>query len=161
MYTEAELLVWLEKNKIACERMEHPPVFTCEEAARHRPTRGAVSTKNLFLRDRKGVFYLLMTDCSKKLDLRSLAARLNTTKLHLASPEAMLACLGVTPGAVTVLALINDTQHQVQLWIDADIWNRETYLCHPLVNTATLVMSLNDLKHFFVLTGHIIHMIEV
>ncbi|HPH95069.1 MAG TPA: prolyl-tRNA synthetase associated domain-containing protein [Anaerolineaceae bacterium] len=161
MYTEAELLAWLDQNHLTFERMEHPPVFTCEEAARHRPSRGAVSTKNLFLRDRKGVFYLLMTDCSKKMDLRALAARLNTTKLHLASPEAMLDCLGVTPGAVTVLALINDTQHQVQLWIDGDIWERERYLCHPLVNTSTLIIPINDLKRFFVLTGHGVHLIQV
>jgi Ala-tRNA(Pro) deacylase len=65
-----------------------------------------------------------------------------------------MALLGVTQGAVTVLGLVNDHDHQVHLCVDAGIWDGKYYLCHPLVNTATLVLSKDDLLRFFALTGH-------
>ncbi len=62
--------------------------------------------------------------------------------------------LGLTPGSVTVLALVNDPGHRVRLLVDQDYWPSEAYLCHPLVNTATLVIEHEDLVRFFELTGH-------
>jgi Ala-tRNA(Pro) deacylase len=62
--------------------------------------------------------------------------------------------LGVTRGSVTMMALVNDIGHEVDLWIDDEIWRGEQFLCHPLVNTATLVMPKPELMRFFILTGH-------
>jgi Ala-tRNA(Pro) deacylase len=62
--------------------------------------------------------------------------------------------LGVTPGAVTVLGLVHDTSHAVQLVVDEEIWMASQFLCHPLVNTATIVLARSDLLRFFDLTGH-------
>ena len=62
--------------------------------------------------------------------------------------------LGVTRGAVTMMGLVNDTEGQVELWIDAEIWQAEYFLSHPLVNTATLILSKTELERFFALTGH-------
>ena len=66
--------------------------------------------------------------------------------------------LGVSSGAVSMLGLINDVNHHVELWIDADVWKGENFLCHPLVNTATLVLSKESLERFFKITGHVIHL---
>jgi Ala-tRNA(Pro) deacylase len=66
--------------------------------------------------------------------------------------------LGVTRGAVTMMGLANDTEHQVELWIDAEIWQSQTFQSHPLVNTATLVLSKAELERFFALTGHTVHL---
>ena len=99
-----------------------------------------------------------MTDCDRKLDLKELGHLLQASKLHFSSEGSLLEILGLTPGAVTVLALINDTDHRVQLWIDSQIWQYANFLCHPMVNTATLVLTKGDLERFLEHTGHEIHL---
>ena len=158
--TEAELNNFLDQHGFVYQRIEHPPVFTCEQADQYRPDLPGVSTKNLFLRDKKRRFYLVMTACEKKLDLKKLGQALNATKLHFGSEESLLDLLRLTPGSVTVLGLVNDQRHQVELWIDQEIWQAEYFLCHPLVNTATLVLSKADLLRFFDLTGHTLHFVS-
>jgi Ala-tRNA(Pro) deacylase len=59
-----------------------------------------------------------------------------------------------------MMGLVNDTERQVELWIDADIWHSEYFLSHPLVNTATLVLAKSELERFFTLTGHALHFFE-
>jgi len=66
--------------------------------------------------------------------------------------------LGVTRGAVTMLGLVNDVGHTVELRIDSQVWGSDTFLCHPLVNTATLVLSKKSLEQFFALTGHTVRL---
>jgi len=62
--------------------------------------------------------------------------------------------------SVTMMGLTNDTEHQVELWIDAAIWQGEYFLSHPLVNTATLILPKAELERFFVLTGHAFRFFE-
>ena len=68
--------------------------------------------------------------------------------------------LGVTRGSVTMMGLANDVEHVVELWIDAEIWQSDYFLSHPLVNTATLILSKAELERFFALTGHELHLFE-
>lgn len=152
--TEEDLLSFLEEKKIPYQRSEHPPVYTCEEAERYQPQMGGVSTKNLFLRDRHGKHYLVVTDCGRSLDLKSLGQKIDARKLHFGSEEELLRLLGVTRGAVTMLGLVNDAAGEVKLYIDSQIWPAEVYLCHPMVNTATLALKREGLERFFALTGH-------
>jgi Ala-tRNA(Pro) deacylase len=159
--TEAQLLEFLDAHQIPYQRVEHPPVYTCEEAERLRPPLPAVSTKNLFLRDRQGTFYLLMTACEKRLDLKRVGNLIGASKLHFGSEEMLSQLLNLTRGSVTVLSLINDTGHRVQLWIDAEIWRQNSFLCHPLVNTATLLLSKSSLERFFELSGHGVNLIDM
>jgi len=159
--TEAQLLEFLDAQQIQYQRFEHPPVYTCEEAERLRPRLPAVSTKNLFLRGRQGTFYLLMTACEKKLDLKRVENLIGASKLHFASEEMLSELLNLTRGSVTVLGLINETEHRVQLWIDAEIWQQDNFLCHPLVNTATLLLSKSSLERFFELCGHGVNLIDM
>ena len=158
--TEAELYRFLDEQKIVYQRIEHPPVYTCEQADQYRPNLPGVSTKNLFLNDKKRRFYLVMTACEKKLNLKMLGQALDAPKLHFGSEESLMALLHLTPGSVTVLGLVNDLHHQVELWIDEEIWKEDYFLCHPLVNTATLVLSKADLICFFGLTGHTVHLVS-
>jgi Ala-tRNA(Pro) deacylase len=153
--SEQDFLKFLDDSHFVFERFEHPAVFTCEEAELHRPDRPAVSTKNLFLCDKKGRrFFLAVTSCEKTVKLDSLSSQLNAPHLRFGSEENLMRLLGVTRGAVTMMGLANDTEHQVELWIDADIWQGEYFQSHPLVNTATLVLSKSELERFFKLTGH-------
>ncbi len=156
VHSEEELLKILDEQGIGYRRVTHPPVYTCAQAEVEWDEMGGASTKNLFLRERGGRFFLVMTDCHKRLDLKALARQIGAAgRLVFGSPEELLEKLGLTPGAVTALALVNDPDHQVQLVIDEDIWAGECFLCHPLVNTATLVMTRCDLLRFFDWTGHL------
>jgi Ala-tRNA(Pro) deacylase len=153
--SEKEFLEFLNAHPFAYQRIEHPAVFTCAESELHRPQLPAVSTKNLFLCDKKARrFFLVVTACEKTAKLDAVAAQLGISNLRFASEENLYRLLGVTRGAVTMMGLANDTGHQVELWIDAEIWQGEYFLSHPLVNTATLILSKTELERFFVLTGH-------
>ena len=152
--SERDLLAYLDRQSIPYKHTTHPPVYTCEQAEQYRPVLPGVSTKNLFLRDKKRCFYLLMTACEKQVDLKQLGIQQEAAKLHFGDEGSLQDLLGVTPGAVSVLGLVNDRSHQVKLWVDSSIWEGENFLCHPLVNTATLVVSRADMLRFFRLIDH-------
>lgn len=155
MHTEPTLLAYLDSHDIPYRRFEHPAVFTCAEAEMHRPLPEAVSTKNLFLCDKKARrFFLMVTDCEKTIDLAGLSGQTGVSHLRFASEANLARLLGVGRGSVTMLGLVNDSAHQVELWIDAGIWSAELFQSHPLVNTATLLLKRADLERFFALTGH-------
>ncbi len=158
--SENEFLAFLDASHFVYQRIEHPAVFTCAEAESHRPAVPSVSTKNLFLCDKKARhFFLAVTACEKTLKLDGLAIRLGVPHLRFASQENLQRLLGVTRGSVTMMGLVNDAEeHQVELWIDSEIWQAEAFLSHPLVNTATLILSKAELERFFVLTGHAYHL---
>ncbi len=159
--SEQDFLEFLNANHFIYQRVEHPAVFTCAEAELHRPKVPAVSTKNLFLCDKKARrFFLVVTSCEKTVKLDALSPQLGVAYLRFASEENLQRILGVTRGAVTMMGLANDTGHLVELWIDADIWQGENFLSHPLVNTATLVLSKTELERFFALTGHSLHIFK-
>jgi Ala-tRNA(Pro) deacylase len=161
MMTEQEFLAFMDSNGFMYQRIEHPAVFTCAEAELHRPKSPAVSTKNLFLCDKKARrFFLVVTACEKTVKLDKLSSQLGVAYLRFGSEENLMRLLGVTRGAVTMMGLVNDTECQVELWIDAEIWPGEYFLSHPLVNTATLVLSKTELERFFALTGHAPHFFE-
>ena len=158
-----DIHAYLDTHGIAYTRFEHAPVYTCEEAAREVPVEAdAVQTKNLFLRDKKGRrHWLLVTTCEKPVDLKALAPRIGADNLSLASPDRLARYLGLTPGSVTVLGLVNDPRHEVQLLVDADCWRADAWRCHPLVNSATLVISRPEIERFIASTGHEARVIEV
>lgn len=154
--SEREFLQYMDANQFVYERLEHPAVFTCEEAEQYHAGIEAVSTKNLFLCDKKKRhFFLVVTSCEKTVSLESLAVRFGASHLRFASEENLGKLLGVGVGSVTMLGLVNDAEQRVDLWIDKEIWNGEYFLCHPLVNTATLVLSKGELERFLALTGHV------
>src|SRR5512138_2830554 len=161
MMTEQEFLAFLDANRFVYQRSEHPAVFTCAEAELHRPSLPATSTKNLFLCDKKARrFFLVVTSCEKTVNLEALSPQLDVPYLRFASEANLFRHLGVTRGAVTMMGLANDDEHQVELWIDSEIWQGNTFLSHPLVNTATLVLAKSELERFFTLTGHTPHFFE-
>jgi Ala-tRNA(Pro) deacylase len=161
MMNEKEFLEFLDTHGFVYQRIEHPAVFTCAEAELHRPAQPAVSTKNLFLCDKKARrFFLAVTACEKTVKLDNLAKQLGVANVRFASEENLMRQLGVTRGSVTMMGLANDVEHVVELWIDAEIWQSEYFLSHPLVNTATLILSKAELERFFALTGHELHLFK-
>jgi len=157
-----DIYSFLDQNGITYERFDHPAVFTCEEAARLKVDIPGGSTKNLFLRDKKGKSNILVVvGHEKKVDLKELASLLNVDKISFASPERLKKYLGVDPGAVTLLGLINDKDRCVEVVFDEDVWKEDQLQCHPLVNTATLVISHEGIEFFLKETGHEYRIIAV
>ena len=145
----------LARLGVTYERYDHAPVFTCDEAAAAVPDSDAVQTKNLFLRDKRGRRHvLLVTTCAKAVDVKRFADQIDADHLSFGSSERLEKYLGVTPGSVTVLGLITDTSNAVELYVDTDVWQAERWRCHPLINSATLVLSRGDVEKFLAGTGH-------
>lgn len=150
-----DIFQFFQDHGLDYQRCDHPPVFTCGEANEQVPELPGAKTKNLFLRDGKGRrHFLVAVGQDKTVDLKGLAGRLGLGKLGFASERRLETYLGLTPGAVTILGVINDPDHHVELLIDEQLWQSQAFQCHPLVNTSTLVIKKNDLERFFELTGH-------
>jgi len=153
---------FLAEHDIEYERHDHPPVFTCEEADRLVPPLPAAKTKNLFVRDRKGrSHFLVVVGYEKVVDLKALSSLLGASKLSLASPERLRRYLGVDPGSVTILGVVNDPDKEVEIIMDEGLWDSKAFRCHPLVNTSTLVISREDLQRFLDTTGHKIWILNI
>jgi Ala-tRNA(Pro) deacylase len=137
-------------------------VFTCEQAERLVPDLPAAKTKNLFLRDNKGRrHFLVIVGHEKTVDLKALRDLLGSSKLSLGSAERLQKYLGVTPGAVSLFALVNDVNKEVELIFDKELWQARTFRFHPLVNTSTLVISRENIERFLGVTGHEIQILKV
>lgn len=107
----------LDQLAIPYQRIDHAPVFTCEEASRLLPKLPAAKTKNLFLRDPKSErLFLVVTPEESRVDLKALAATLGVKRLSFGSPERLESVLGLTPGSVTLLAMVRDREKAVELW---------------------------------------------
>jgi len=142
-------------------KYDHPAVFTAAEAKELAGDIPGEHIKNLFLRNRKGdKHFLVVVDAEKQVDLKKLGEILGE-KLGFASPERMMTYLGVTPGSVTLLGLINDINKEVVVVIDAELEKRESLHCHPLINTATLVISQEGITKFLQWRGNEVKKIDL
>ncbi|ART79460.1 prolyl-tRNA synthetase associated domain-containing protein [Oceanisphaera avium] len=151
-----DILEKLASWHITPEVIEHAPLFTCNEADRLLLDRPGTRLKNLFLRDNYGRRHaLLLTTPHKQVDLKALSKQVSWSRLGFASPERLDKYLKVAPGHVSVLALINDSEQAVELWLDNDLMPGEHLQCHPLRNTATVLLSKADLARFTEHTGHV------
>lgn len=139
----------LDKLNIKYEVVEHEPVHTMEDMDRlGLPAKGTLC-KNLFLRDAKGKRHFLVTcEESKKVDLKSLGRQLGGGNLSFASEDRLEKYLGLKQGSVSPFGLMNDTDHQVEFFIDKDLSRCKSLGIHPLENTATVFLSYKDLDKF-------------
>lgn len=159
--TMNKMYSFLDANNITYEQFDHPAVFTCEESAKYCPPMPGASIKNLFLYNKKtDQHFLAVVSDEKKVDLKELKKTLGVDNLSFASEERLQKYLGVAPGSVTVLGLINDTEHAVRVIFDAALRN-QALQCHPLVNTATLVIPFDGIEKFLSLTGHSYQFLEI
>ena len=153
---------FLDSHGIAYERHDHPPVFTCEDVNRLVPSLPGCKTKNLFICDNKGKQHFLITvPDEKSVDLKSLGEALAVKKLRFASADRLQKHLKLEPGAVTILGVMNDHPGNVNVVVDQAIWDADALQCHPLVNTATLVIPMDHLRRFLDATGHAATVMDV
>ena len=135
----------LDSLGIEYKRTDHEHADTMEACNKIDAILGVVICKNLFLCNRqKTAFYLLMMPGDKKFKTKELSSQINSARLSFASPEDMLKYLDIEPGAVSIMGLMNDKDHAVQLLIDEDVLKDEYIGCHPCVNTSSLKLKTED-----------------
>lgn len=157
----AELLGFLDALGIAVETVDHPPVFTVEEARRLRGRIPGGHCKSLFLKDRKGGLWLVVADEDRRVDLPALARHLGAPRFSFGKPDLLGAVLGVTPGSVTPFALINDRAgRRVSVVLDAAMLRRPLLNYHPLDNRATVTVSSAGLEAFVAACGHAPYIVD-
>ncbi len=139
----------LKDLKIEFKVFEHPPLFTVNDAKKYRKNMCGFHIKNLFLRDKKKRSYLVIAHEDRVIDLTLLTDRIKSSRLSFGSKERLFEELGVFPGAVTPLSVINNTKKDINIILDAEIIGQETIFCHPLVNDRTISLSYNSLLIYF------------
>ncbi len=139
---------------IEAATVEHPPVFTVEEAKALRGELPGAHIKNLFLRNKKGAMWLVVALEDRDVDLKRLGETLGAGRFSFGSAERLMRYLGVVPGAVTPFGILNDRDGAVQVVLDRGLMAHETVNCHPLVNTMTTALSPEALLRFLEAEDH-------
>ncbi|AQR68498.1 aminoacyl-tRNA deacylase [Janthinobacterium sp. LM6] len=153
---------WLASSAGDVQFVEHPAVHTIDEALIHVPAMPGLMVKNLFVRDAKGRrHFLVIVPFDKRIDLAALGRLLPVSKLSMATPERLLQHLGITPGAVSLFALLHDIAQAVELVLDQAVWEADHIQAHPLRNTATVALSHATLVRFLAHTGHVPRIMSV
>jgi len=145
----------LDKLAIEYERTDHIAAMTMEDCLEIDRILDVVICKNLFLCNRqKTKFYLLMMPGDKTFKTKDLSHAIGSSRLSFADPSDMEKYLDITPGAVSIMGLMNDTDNHVQLLIDRPVAESELLGCHPCVNTSSLRMKTSDVLEKFLPAVH-------
>ena len=145
---EIRVYDFLDKLKIDYQRVDHEAAMTMEACEEIDRVLGDDTTicKNLFLCNRQETnFYLLLMPGNKPFKTKDLSAQIHSARLSFAKPEYMEEYLDITPGSVSILGLMNDSEKKVQLLIDKDIMKEPYFGCHPCINTSSLKFTTEDL----------------
>lgn len=151
----AKVFELLEKLGISHQTLDHPPLFTVEES---RALRGEIvggHTKNLFLKDKAGNLFLVTAEEDSPLDLKTIDKVIGAKgRVSFASAEQMMRHLGILPGSVSPLALVNDAGGAVRFVIERKLLDHSPVNVHPLVNTRTTSLGPEALLAYVRATGH-------
>lgn len=152
---ETPLHTRLQALGIAATICRHPPMKTVDDSKALRGDLPGVHVKNLFLRDKKRQMWLVTVHEDRTVDLKTLRHTLGASGgLSFGSAALLLDCLGVAPGAVTPLAVLNDPEARVRAVLDRAILEGPVLNVHPLHNEATMAMAPGDLLRFFAACNH-------
>ena len=156
------LLLALSELKIEHRLFHHPAVFSTEDVALLPEKLPGVDTKNLFLRDEKRARYILVcVRAETRVNLKELGKILGLKGLTFASAEDMFQMLGLSPGSVCLFGLINDVHGRVVGYLDSSIDGASEMQNHPMINTATVVLTASDMERFCSHVGHSLERIRI
>ena len=148
--SSVEFRIFNSLNKLKCDYHihEHPALKTVEDSKILRGIMEGGHSKNLFLRDKKKNNYLITACEDQKIDLKDMEKKLGISRLSFGSPERLYEFLGVKPGSVSPLALINDRHKKVSFHIDKNLLNETILNFHPLINNLTISLKTKDFEKF-------------
>jgi len=152
--TSDEMIAMLENWGIDYTRADHVPLRTVEDSKKVQDQflpseQGGGHIKNLYLRDNKKRNILVVAEQDRSIDLKTLHQTLGTGRLSFGSADRLMENLGVRPGAVTPLSMINGVKSGVQIYIDKALQGCKQIYVHPLVNDRTLGLTPEGLNAFF------------
>ena len=146
--TESDLFARFDALGIKHVTHRHRPVFTVEEGVDLKASMPGGHTKNLFLKDKKGAIFLICAISSTVIDLTDVSKLIGSGRFSFGSADRLMEYLGVTPGSVTLFAIINDPERKVTLVLDEALFALDPVNFHPLKNDATTAISPADLLKF-------------
>lgn len=158
-----EVYRYLDDRNVRYEVTEHEAVYNMAEAAAVPLPYPEAEAKNLFVRDdKKRNDYLITVKGDKRVDLKEFRQKNHTRSLSFASAEDLTAILGLIPGAVTPLGVLNDVERKAQLFLDKEFLDAPGRIgVHPNENTATIWLRAEDLIRVIQAHGTIVHMTEI
>jgi Ala-tRNA(Pro) deacylase len=149
-----DVLDRLAALRIDAATHHHPPLFTVEQSKEVRGDLPGGHCKNLFLRDRKSRMWLVVCREDLRIDLKGLGRLIGADRLSFGSADRLMRVLGVIPGAVSPFALINDTEKQVSVILDAGMMALAPLNYHPISNEMTTAIAPDGLLGFIRSCGH-------
>jgi Ala-tRNA(Pro) deacylase len=147
------LLAWLAQHDIPHVTHDHPAVFRVDEGHELKAAMPGAHTKNLFLKDKKGKLWLISARQDTVVDLKRADKWIGSARLSFGNETLLWETLGVRPGSVTALGLINDPDQRVTFILDKALWDADIVNFHPLTNTATTALGQADFRRFLQLLG--------
>ena len=151
--SRADLFAFFDTHGIEHSTLDHPPVFRVEEGREIKAAMPGGHTKNLFLKDAREQLWLVSALGETQIDLKRLHHAIGSARLSFGNAALMQETLGVTPGSVTLFALINDADRRVRMVLDRALLDHETVNFHPLSNDATTAVSREGLLAFLAALG--------
>lgn len=157
-----DIYEFIRTKNIWYEITEHEAVFNMQELSKIEVPYPEYDAKNLFIRDdKKRNYYLITVKGDKRVDLKEFRNKNKIRPLSFASYEDLMNILNLTPGAVTPLGLLNDSELKVTFYLDKAFFNgKEIIGVHPNDNTATLWLKVNDLISIIKEHGNIVNIVE-
>ena len=160
--TRQDLFDLLSELNIETTTHDHEAVFTVEESAKIKQDIPGGHTKNLFLKDKKGNFFLIVAEGTSEIKLNQVHGLIGASgRVSFGKPEALMELLGVKPGSVTAFAPMNDTENKVKVIIDEPLLRYNQINCHPLTNEATTTIEKEDLLRFLEHVNHAPEIVRV
>lgn len=142
------LLDWMAEHGLSPTTHDHEAVFRVEQGLEMKAAMPGVHTKNLFLKDKKGRLWLISAAQDTVIDLKRAHRVMGSDRLSFGNETLMWETLGVRPGSVTALGLINDLGRRVTFVLDRRLWEADIVNFHPLTNTATTALTGADFRAF-------------
>ena len=150
MLSEKKLLDLIDKKGLNLKLYTHEPLSTVEESIKYRGKIEGAHSKNLFFKNKKNEFFLFSCLENTVVNIKKISKSLSLGNMSFANEHYLSLYLGVKPGAVTPFGLLNDIENKVVFFLDSNFFNYEIVNFHPLTNTSTIGMNINDFINFLI-----------
>tara|TARA_B100001175_G_C19175702_1_gene479647 strand:+ start:25 stop:540 length:516 start_codon:yes stop_codon:yes gene_type:complete len=157
MLFKNDLINKLNVLKIKYELTEHEALFSVKDSVEKRGRINGAHCKNLFLKNKKNSFFLISCEENEQINLKRISKLLNLGNISFAKEKYLINFLGIRPGSVSPLALINDSENTVNFFLEKKLYESNFLNFHPLINTSTITISTENFIKFMIEINKKIH----
>ena len=152
-----DLINILKNKKYDYKIYKHTPLFSVEDSKKQRGEINGIHSKNLFLKNKKSKFFLISCEEDDGINLKKISKNLNLGNLSFAKEEHLNKYLGIKPGSVSPFALLNDTENNVNFFLEKKLYESDYINFHPLINNLTITIETNKFVRFMIENNKKIH----